>query len=62
MSHKQVSYAKFGGAALNTLIITGLIVQNLKVKDNNTYKNIKICYLKYLNTIYFMLNEVSELL
>lgn len=40
---------------MNTLIIPGLIVQNLKIEDNDTYKNIKICYLEYLNAIYFML-------
>lgn len=47
---------------MNALIITGLRVQHLKVENNNTYKNIKICYLEFLNATHFMLNEVSKLL
>lgn len=44
---------------MNTLVITGLMVHNLKVEDNDTYKNAKIHYLKYFSAICLRLNRVN---
>ena len=44
---------------MNTLVITGLMVHNLKVEDNDTYKNAKIHYLKYISAICLRLNRVN---